>query len=88
MLFNRELALVNKELSKKLPFLPAHMCHYVGLAHWLRALRRRIDRPLKVSIPHPWQDPVPASISPCLMPPCQGPFLSLSNGTELSLGAC
>ncbi|XP_043393066.1 dynein axonemal heavy chain 2 isoform X2 [Chelonia mydas] len=47
MLFNRELALVNKELSKKLPFLPAHMCHYAGLAHWLRALRRRIDRPLK-----------------------------------------
>ncbi|CAM4708364.1 unnamed protein product, partial [Caretta caretta] len=47
MLFNRELALVNKELSKKLPFLPAHMCHYAGLAHWLRALHRRIDRPLK-----------------------------------------
>ncbi|CAM5129627.1 unnamed protein product, partial [Natator depressus] len=47
MLFNRELALVNRELSKKLPFLPAHMCHYAGLAHWLRALRRRIDRPLK-----------------------------------------
>ncbi|XP_029769486.1 dynein heavy chain 2, axonemal [Terrapene carolina triunguis] len=47
MLFNRELSLVNKELSKKLPFLPPHMCHYSGLAHWLRALRRRIDRPLK-----------------------------------------
>lgn len=25
MLFNRELVLVNKELSKKLPFLPAHV---------------------------------------------------------------
>uniref|UniRef100_A0A8C8SM12 Dynein axonemal heavy chain 2 n=1 Tax=Pelusios castaneus TaxID=367368 RepID=A0A8C8SM12_9SAUR len=47
MLFNRELSLVNKELSKKLPFLPPHMCHYSGLAHWLRALRRRMDRPFK-----------------------------------------
>ncbi|XP_077169770.1 dynein axonemal heavy chain 2 isoform X1 [Paroedura picta] len=47
MLFNRELSLVNKELSKKNPFLPPHMCHYSGLAHWMRGLRRRIDKPLK-----------------------------------------
>uniref|UniRef100_A0A8D0HGT5 Dynein axonemal heavy chain 2 n=1 Tax=Sphenodon punctatus TaxID=8508 RepID=A0A8D0HGT5_SPHPU len=47
MLFNRELSLVNKELSKKLPFLPPHMCHYSGLAHWVRSLRRRIDKPMK-----------------------------------------
>ncbi|KAL8177088.1 UNVERIFIED_CONTAM: Dynein heavy chain 2, axonemal [Gekko kuhli] len=47
MLFNRELSLVNKELSKKHPFLPPHMCHYSGLAHWMRGLRRRIDKPLK-----------------------------------------
>ncbi|XP_059574595.1 dynein axonemal heavy chain 2 isoform X3 [Alligator mississippiensis] len=46
MLFNWELNLVNKELSKKLPFLPPYMGHYSGLAHWIRALRRRIDRPM------------------------------------------
>lgn len=48
MLFNRELSLVNKELSKKSPFLPPHMCHYSGLAHWMRALRRRVDKPMSV----------------------------------------
>uniref|UniRef100_A0ABM5EJD6 Dynein axonemal heavy chain 2 isoform X2 n=1 Tax=Pogona vitticeps TaxID=103695 RepID=A0ABM5EJD6_9SAUR len=47
MLFNRELSLVNKELSKKVPFLPPHMCHYSGMAHWLRALRRRVDKPMQ-----------------------------------------
>ncbi|XP_048373762.1 dynein axonemal heavy chain 2 [Sphaerodactylus townsendi] len=47
MMFNRELTLVNKELSKKNPFLPPQMCHYSGLAHWMRGLRRRIDRPMK-----------------------------------------
>lgn len=50
MLFNWELNLVNKELSKKLPFLPPYMGHYSGLAHWIRALRRRIDRPMIVGI--------------------------------------
>ncbi|KAF7236744.1 Dynein heavy chain 2, axonemal, partial [Varanus komodoensis] len=47
MLFNRELSLVNKELSKKVPFLPPHMCHYSGLAHWMHALRRRVDKPMQ-----------------------------------------
>ncbi|KAG8148176.1 hypothetical protein E2320_022465 [Naja naja] len=47
MLFNRELSLVNKELSKKTPFLTPYMCHYSGMAHWMRALRRRVDRPMK-----------------------------------------
>ncbi|KAJ7313214.1 hypothetical protein JRQ81_004493, partial [Phrynocephalus forsythii] len=47
MLFNRELSLVNKELSKKVPFLPPHMCHYSGMAHWMRALRRRVDKPMQ-----------------------------------------
>nr|XP_060635826.1 dynein axonemal heavy chain 2 [Anolis sagrei ordinatus] len=47
MLFNGELALVNKELGKKIPFLPPHMCFYSGRAHWMRALRRRIDRPMQ-----------------------------------------
>ncbi|XP_015682672.1 dynein heavy chain 2, axonemal-like, partial [Protobothrops mucrosquamatus] len=47
MLFNRELSLVNKELSKKIPFLPPYMCHYSGMAHWMRALRRRVDRPMQ-----------------------------------------
>uniref|UniRef100_A0A670KJQ6 Dynein axonemal heavy chain 2 n=1 Tax=Podarcis muralis TaxID=64176 RepID=A0A670KJQ6_PODMU len=46
MLFNRELSLVNKELSKRTPFLPPHMCHYSGLVHWMRALRRRIEKPM------------------------------------------
>lgn len=53
MLFNRELALVNKELSKRAAFLPPHMCHFSGLAHWMRGLRRRIDRPMKVRAPAP-----------------------------------
>ncbi|KAK9398332.1 dynein heavy chain 2 axonemal-like [Crotalus adamanteus] len=47
MLFNRELSLVNKELSKKTPFLTPYMCHYSGMAHWMRALRRRVDRPMQ-----------------------------------------
>ncbi|XP_026545523.1 dynein heavy chain 2, axonemal-like [Notechis scutatus] len=47
MLFNRELSLVNKELSRKTPFLTPYMCHYSGMAHWMRALRRRVDRPMK-----------------------------------------
>ncbi|XP_006151956.1 dynein heavy chain 2, axonemal [Tupaia chinensis] len=44
MLFNSELALVNRELNKKWPYLAPYMAHYSGQAHWVRILRRRIDR--------------------------------------------
>ncbi|XP_045081518.1 dynein axonemal heavy chain 2 isoform X2 [Coregonus clupeaformis] len=47
-LFNRELNLVNKELSKKVFHTPAHMPLHAGQAHWARALRRRIERPMEV----------------------------------------
>ncbi|XP_048653960.1 dynein axonemal heavy chain 2 isoform X2 [Marmota marmota marmota] len=44
MLFNSELALVNRELSKKWPYLVPYMAQYSGQAYWMRILRRRIDR--------------------------------------------
>ncbi|KAK7827523.1 hypothetical protein U0070_026729 [Myodes glareolus] len=44
MLFNSELALVNRELNKKWPYLEPYMAQYSGHAHWVRILRRRIDR--------------------------------------------
>ncbi|XP_060146269.1 dynein axonemal heavy chain 2 isoform X4 [Globicephala melas] len=44
MLFNNELALVNRELSKKRPYLEPYMAQHSGQAHWVRILRRRIDR--------------------------------------------
>uniref|UniRef100_W5N7B2 Dynein axonemal heavy chain 2 n=1 Tax=Lepisosteus oculatus TaxID=7918 RepID=W5N7B2_LEPOC len=47
-LFNEEMNLVNKELSHKALHLPAHMPQQAGQAHWARALRRRIDRPMEV----------------------------------------
>ncbi|XP_042329853.1 dynein axonemal heavy chain 2-like [Sceloporus undulatus] len=56
MLFNRELTLANKELSKKVPFLPPYMCHYSGMAHWVRALRRRIDKPMQEFFPVPLEE--------------------------------
>lgn len=50
MLFNSELALVNRELNKKWPYLEPYMAQYSGQAHWVRILRRRIDRVMNVSI--------------------------------------
>ncbi|XP_076145705.1 dynein axonemal heavy chain 2 [Alosa pseudoharengus] len=47
-LFNKELNLVNKELSRKTIHLPAHMPKNAGQAHWARGLRRRIDKPMEV----------------------------------------
>ncbi|KAF6093343.1 dynein axonemal heavy chain 2 [Phyllostomus discolor] len=44
MLFNTELALVNRELNKKWPYLEPYKAQYSGQAHWVRILRRRIDR--------------------------------------------
>lgn len=49
MLFNSELALVNRELNKKWPYLEPYMAQYSGQAHWVRILRRRIDRVMNVS---------------------------------------
>ncbi|KAL2079072.1 hypothetical protein ACEWY4_024816 [Coilia grayii] len=46
-LFNKELSLVNKELSRKTFYLPVHMPQRAGQAHWARALRRRIDKPME-----------------------------------------
>ncbi|KAM6949562.1 LOW QUALITY PROTEIN: dynein axonemal heavy chain 2 [Aplochiton taeniatus] len=47
-LFNKELNLVNKELSKKLFHIAPHVPQHAGQAHWARALRRRIERPMEV----------------------------------------
>ncbi|KAL2765787.1 dynein axonemal heavy chain 2 isoform 1 [Daubentonia madagascariensis] len=44
MLFNSELALVNRELNKKWLYLESYMARYSGQAHCVRILRRRIDR--------------------------------------------
>ncbi|XP_053319883.1 dynein axonemal heavy chain 2 [Spea bombifrons] len=46
-MFKEELDLVNKELGKKIPTVPRHMCRYSGQAHWVRFLRRRIDRAME-----------------------------------------
>uniref|UniRef100_A0A1B8Y1E3 Dynein heavy chain 2, axonemal n=1 Tax=Xenopus tropicalis TaxID=8364 RepID=A0A1B8Y1E3_XENTR len=46
-LFKDELDLVNKELGKKLPTLPPHMCRFAGQGHAIRGLRRRIDRSMQ-----------------------------------------
>ncbi|XP_034845406.1 dynein heavy chain 2, axonemal [Mirounga leonina] len=44
MLFNSELALVNREVNKKWSYLEPYMAQYSGQAHWMRILRHRIDR--------------------------------------------
>ncbi|KAG8535846.1 hypothetical protein GDO81_027643, partial [Engystomops pustulosus] len=62
-LFKNELDLVNKELGKKVPTVAPHMCRYAGQAHWARALKRRIDRPMQVSA----QQPGGANISACCL---------------------
>ncbi|XP_067117224.1 dynein axonemal heavy chain 2-like [Osmerus mordax] len=51
-LFNKQLNLVNKELSRKAFHTAAHMPQHAGQAHWARALRRRIERPME-PLPHP-----------------------------------
>ncbi|XP_016786964.1 dynein axonemal heavy chain 2 isoform X3 [Pan troglodytes] len=44
MLFNSELALVNRERNKKWPDLEPYVAQYSGKARWVHILRRRIDR--------------------------------------------
>ncbi|XP_043933259.1 dynein axonemal heavy chain 2 [Protopterus annectens] len=46
-LFNEELSLVNKELSKKVTHMPPQISNYAGQARWARALRHRIERPME-----------------------------------------
>uniref|UniRef100_A0A4W6ECP9 Dynein axonemal heavy chain 2 n=1 Tax=Lates calcarifer TaxID=8187 RepID=A0A4W6ECP9_LATCA len=47
-IFNRELKMVNKEMNQRKWSSPDHMPRIAGQAHWLRALRRRLDRPMEV----------------------------------------
>nr|XP_039250408.1 dynein heavy chain 2, axonemal-like [Styela clava] len=46
--FNEELNNVKKELSSKATNLLPWQAKYAGAAHWARALKRRIDRPMEV----------------------------------------
>uniref|UniRef100_A0A3Q1IX48 Dynein axonemal heavy chain 2 n=1 Tax=Anabas testudineus TaxID=64144 RepID=A0A3Q1IX48_ANATE len=47
-IFNRELKMVNKELNKRARYSPDHMPRIAGQAHWARALRHRLDKPMEV----------------------------------------
>lgn len=47
-MFNEELNMVKKEFSKQSPALPASHPQFAGMATWVRALKRRIDLPMKV----------------------------------------
>ncbi|XP_063786889.1 dynein axonemal heavy chain 2 [Pseudophryne corroboree] len=47
-LLKNELDLVNKELGRRDPTVPSHMCTCAGQAHWARALKRRIERPMEI----------------------------------------
>ncbi|KAK2862755.1 hypothetical protein Q5P01_002288 [Channa striata] len=47
-LFNRELKMVNNELNQRTRCFPDHMPRLAGQAHWARALRHRLDRPMEV----------------------------------------
>ena len=47
-MFNEELNLVKKEFNRRDPALPPSQPQYAGAATWARALKRRIDAPMKV----------------------------------------
>ena len=47
-MFNEELNLVKKEFNRRDPALPLSQPQYAGAATWARALKRRIDAPMKV----------------------------------------
>ena len=47
-MFNDELNLVKKEFSQRSMPLPFSQPWYAGRATWARALKRRIDTPMKV----------------------------------------
>nr|XP_046242172.1 dynein axonemal heavy chain 2 isoform X2 [Scatophagus argus] len=46
-IFSKELTMVNKELNQR-RFFPDHMPRMAGQAHWVRALRYRIERPMEM----------------------------------------
>ncbi len=48
-IFNKELKMVNKELNQRTRSTPDHMPRIAGQAHWLRALRHRLEGPMEVS---------------------------------------
>ena len=47
-MFSEELNMVKKEFSKQAPTLPTSQPQYAGMATWVRALKKRIDLPMKV----------------------------------------
>ncbi|KAK3546101.1 hypothetical protein QTP70_022875 [Hemibagrus guttatus] len=47
-LFTKDLDLLKAKLGQKEVCTPAHMPHYAGQAHWVRAMRHRIDRQMEV----------------------------------------
>jgi len=49
-MFNEELNLVKKEFSQRAMPLPFSQPWYAGRATWARALKRRIDMPMKVGV--------------------------------------
>lgn len=46
---NKELKMANKELNQKTWSSPDHMARIAGQAHWVRALKHRLERPMEVS---------------------------------------
>ncbi|XP_060896803.1 dynein axonemal heavy chain 2-like [Labrus mixtus] len=46
--FNKELKMVNKELNQKTRVCPDHIPPISGQAHWVRALRHRLDKPMEL----------------------------------------
>lgn len=49
-MFNRELKMVNKELNQRARDSLDHMPRIAGQAHWARALRHRLDKPMEVNL--------------------------------------
>ncbi|XP_045920170.1 dynein axonemal heavy chain 2 isoform X2 [Micropterus dolomieu] len=47
-IFNQEFKLVNKELNQRTRCYPDHMPRMAGQAHWVRALRHRLKRPMEL----------------------------------------
>ncbi|XP_071333968.1 dynein axonemal heavy chain 2 [Trachinotus anak] len=48
IIFDRDLKIVNKELSQRTRPSADHMPQLAGQAHWVRALRHRLDRSMEV----------------------------------------
>ena len=48
--FVDELNMVKREFSRHCPLLPLTQARYSGMATWGRALKQRIDNPVKVKL--------------------------------------